>query len=271
MITTEAVGRDPDAFHALVALADLMAIPVVEGRGMSHANFPKEHPLYLGGGNPGALLKQADLIVVLASRVPFYPARNAPTDKHDRRHQRQSAQGVHGLSGSPRRPLSRRRRRLVAAAADRGADARGRQRRTLSGAPDALAQRARQDRGRAARRGSQGAAVRTGRSAHALRAPARDHAGRYDLHRRDRGLRQHRAGAPALERAAELLPHADRARPGARHGARRQACGARPAGGRAHRRRLVSVQSRRSPPSAPRRRTSSRSSRSSSTIANTNR
>ena len=81
MITTEAVGRDPGAFHALIALADLMAIPVVEGRGMSHANFPKEHPLYLGGGNPGALLKQADLIVVLASRVPFYPARNAPTDK----------------------------------------------------------------------------------------------------------------------------------------------------------------------------------------------
>jgi len=78
MITTEAVGRDPDAFSALIALADLMAIPVVEGRGMTHANFPKDHPLYLGGGSPGALLKQADLIIVLASRVPFYPARTAP-------------------------------------------------------------------------------------------------------------------------------------------------------------------------------------------------
>jgi acetolactate synthase I/II/III large subunit len=78
MITTEAVGRDPAAFRALIALADLMAIPVVEGRGMSHANFPKDHPLYLGGSSPGALLKQADLIIVLASRVPFYPARNAP-------------------------------------------------------------------------------------------------------------------------------------------------------------------------------------------------
>lgn len=80
MITTEAVGRDPEAFRALIALADLMAIPVVEGRGMSHANFPKDHPLYLGGGNPEALLKHADLIIVLASRVPFYPARNAPRD-----------------------------------------------------------------------------------------------------------------------------------------------------------------------------------------------
>lgn len=80
MITTEAVGRDPAAFKALVEFADLMAIPVVEGRGMSHANFPKDHPLYLGGGNPGALLKHADLIIVLASRVPFYPARNAPAN-----------------------------------------------------------------------------------------------------------------------------------------------------------------------------------------------
>jgi acetolactate synthase I/II/III large subunit len=78
MITTEAVGRDPKAFHALVALAELMAIPVVEGRGMSHANFPKDHALYLGGGSPGALLRQADLVIVLASRVPFYPARTAP-------------------------------------------------------------------------------------------------------------------------------------------------------------------------------------------------
>jgi acetolactate synthase-1/2/3 large subunit len=75
MITTEAAGRTPDAFAALIELADLMAIPVVEGRGLTHANFPKDHPLYLGGGNPGALLRQADLIVAIASRVPFYPAR----------------------------------------------------------------------------------------------------------------------------------------------------------------------------------------------------
>jgi acetolactate synthase-1/2/3 large subunit len=78
MITTEAVGRDPQAFHMLVALAELMGIPVVEGRGMSHANFPKDHPLYLGGGSPDALLRHADLILVVASRVPFYPARTAP-------------------------------------------------------------------------------------------------------------------------------------------------------------------------------------------------
>ena len=79
IITTEVAGRDLEGFAALVALAELMAIPVVEGRGAACANFPKDHPLYLGAGGI-AHLKQADLILVVASRVPFYPPRNAPTD-----------------------------------------------------------------------------------------------------------------------------------------------------------------------------------------------
>lgn len=76
IITTEVAGRDPDGFSALVELADLMGIPVVEGRGAACANFPKTHPLYLGTGGL-AYLKEADLILVVASRVPFYPPRNA--------------------------------------------------------------------------------------------------------------------------------------------------------------------------------------------------
>ena len=79
IITTEVAGRDLEGFAALVALAELMAIPVVEGRGAACANFPKDHPLYLGAGGI-AHLKQADLVLVVASRVPFYPPRNAPTD-----------------------------------------------------------------------------------------------------------------------------------------------------------------------------------------------
>jgi acetolactate synthase-1/2/3 large subunit len=77
VITTEAAGRDPAAFHALVALAEAMAIPVVEGRGATCANFPKDHPLYLGAGG-GAVMKEADLVLAVASRVPFYPPRNRP-------------------------------------------------------------------------------------------------------------------------------------------------------------------------------------------------
>jgi acetolactate synthase-1/2/3 large subunit len=79
IITTEVAGRDPDGFAALVELAEKTAIPVVEGRGAACANFPKEHPLYLGAGGV-AHLKQADLILVVASRVPFYPPRNVPAD-----------------------------------------------------------------------------------------------------------------------------------------------------------------------------------------------
>jgi acetolactate synthase-1/2/3 large subunit len=79
VIITETAGRDPEAFAALVALAELMAIPVVEGRAAAHANFPKSHPLHLGS-NIGPLLKEMDLALLVASRVPWYPPSNTPPD-----------------------------------------------------------------------------------------------------------------------------------------------------------------------------------------------
>ena len=69
IIITEAAGRDPEAFAALVALADLMAIPVIEGRAAAHANFPKSHPLHLRS-NIAPFLKETDLVLLVASRVP---------------------------------------------------------------------------------------------------------------------------------------------------------------------------------------------------------
>ena len=48
MIVTESVGRDPQAVAALIEFAELMAIPVIEGRAAAYANFPKSHPLHLG-------------------------------------------------------------------------------------------------------------------------------------------------------------------------------------------------------------------------------
>ena len=50
---------------------------------------------------------------------------------HDRGHQRQPAQDLHGLSGPPCRPLPRRRCRLLAAAADEGVDRRRRRRNAI--------------------------------------------------------------------------------------------------------------------------------------------
>jgi acetolactate synthase-1/2/3 large subunit len=77
MIVTESVGRDPQAMAALIEFAELMAIPVIEGRAAAYANFPKSHPLHLGT-NMAALLKETDLALLIESRVPWYPPSNSP-------------------------------------------------------------------------------------------------------------------------------------------------------------------------------------------------
>ena len=78
VIVAETSGRDPQAFSALVALADLMAVPVVNGRANAYANFPTDHPLYLGMGNYKAV-EQADLVLLVGGRAPWYPAQRRPT------------------------------------------------------------------------------------------------------------------------------------------------------------------------------------------------
>jgi len=78
VIVTETSGRDPEAFSALVALADLLAIPVVNGRANSYANFPTDHPLYLGMGNYKTV-EQADLVLLVGGRAPWYPPQRRPT------------------------------------------------------------------------------------------------------------------------------------------------------------------------------------------------
>jgi acetolactate synthase-1/2/3 large subunit len=78
VIVAETSGRDPQAFSALIALADLMAVPVVNGRANAYANFPTDHPLYLGMGNYKAV-EQADLVLLVGGRAPWYPAQRRPT------------------------------------------------------------------------------------------------------------------------------------------------------------------------------------------------
>src|SRR2546428_100762 len=74
VIVTETAGRDPDAFSALVELADLLAIAVINGRTNAYANFPTNHQLYLGMGNYQAL-DDADLVLLVGGRAPWYPPR----------------------------------------------------------------------------------------------------------------------------------------------------------------------------------------------------
>jgi acetolactate synthase-1/2/3 large subunit len=74
----EQSGRDPAAFAALVELADLLAVPVIAGRVASVANFPTNHPLYLGVGEYQHL-GDADLVLLVGGRAPWYPPHARPT------------------------------------------------------------------------------------------------------------------------------------------------------------------------------------------------
>src|SRR5215510_4767036 len=78
VIVTENSGRNPKAFSALRELADLLAIPVINGRANAYANFPTDHPLYLGVGRYKAV-DDADLVLLVGGRAPWYPPRQRPT------------------------------------------------------------------------------------------------------------------------------------------------------------------------------------------------
>ncbi len=76
-IVAEMAGRDPAAHAALVELAELLAIPVVEGLWSMFANFPKDHPLHQGFHRP-ALIDDADLVLTLCCAAPWYPPSAGP-------------------------------------------------------------------------------------------------------------------------------------------------------------------------------------------------
>src|SRR3954470_18672793 len=76
VIVTADAGRDRAAVPALAAFAERFAIPVVEHR-QRHLNLPADHPSHLGY-NPGALLDEADAILVLECDVPWIPSRKKP-------------------------------------------------------------------------------------------------------------------------------------------------------------------------------------------------
>jgi len=77
LISVENAGPDRAAFDALVELAELMSIPVVEGGGAFFANFPKSHDLYMGT-RIDPFLEETDLALLVESRAPWYPPSNMP-------------------------------------------------------------------------------------------------------------------------------------------------------------------------------------------------
>jgi acetolactate synthase-1/2/3 large subunit len=77
VILTDSCGRDVEAFRYLVNLAELLAIPVVEGSYPLYANFPKDHPLHQGYDiNP--FLSRSDLFLLIGSKAPWYPPHASP-------------------------------------------------------------------------------------------------------------------------------------------------------------------------------------------------
>src|SRR3954447_4384782 len=76
VIVTADAGRDRAAVPALAAFAEQFAIPVVEHR-QRHLNLPADHPCHLGY-NPGALIGEADAILVVDCDVPWTPVRQPP-------------------------------------------------------------------------------------------------------------------------------------------------------------------------------------------------
>ncbi len=76
-IVTECSGREPEGYAALIELAELFAIPVIDGSQATYANFPMDHELYQGVGQP-AFLDDCDLVLTLRCRAPWYPPSNRP-------------------------------------------------------------------------------------------------------------------------------------------------------------------------------------------------
>lgn len=77
VLAVETAGRDPEGFAALVELAELLAIAVVEPQSAVCANFPRTHPLHQGG-DLAALAADADLVVLVGCRAPWYPPSAKP-------------------------------------------------------------------------------------------------------------------------------------------------------------------------------------------------
>ena len=77
LITTSA-GRNAECVAALGDLADGFAIPVVQYRPRNMC-LPSNHPMN-AGGEPAALLEQADVVLVVDAMVPWLPVRTGPPD-----------------------------------------------------------------------------------------------------------------------------------------------------------------------------------------------
>ncbi|GAA1940165.1 thiamine pyrophosphate-binding protein [Agromyces allii] len=77
IIITETAGREPGGFEALRALAEDLGIGVIEPTSAVCANLPKDSPVHLGG-ELEPYIDDADLILLVNCRAPYYPPSRKP-------------------------------------------------------------------------------------------------------------------------------------------------------------------------------------------------
>jgi acetolactate synthase-1/2/3 large subunit len=75
VIVTEELGRNPRAVEALVALAEALSAPVLDGWHADYVNFPRDHPLYAGVAvEPlNEVVKEADFVLLAECVAPWHP------------------------------------------------------------------------------------------------------------------------------------------------------------------------------------------------------
>lgn len=78
LLITATAGRHPETVGHLVALAEALALPVVEFN-RRYLCFPTSHPLHLGF-TPEPFLEEADAILVVDSDVPWFPSVKNPPE-----------------------------------------------------------------------------------------------------------------------------------------------------------------------------------------------
>ncbi|MBI4321921.1 MAG: hypothetical protein HY675_25785, partial [Chloroflexi bacterium] len=76
VLVTGSAGRDTRNVAILVELAERLAMPVVEA-GPDFLNFPRGHQLHQGF-NADQLMNEADVVVLVATQLPWYPASRRP-------------------------------------------------------------------------------------------------------------------------------------------------------------------------------------------------
>jgi len=77
VIITDTIGREPDGMAALVAFAETLGIPVIEGGSANFSNFPKDHKLH-HGFSIDPYFDDSDLMVLVRCRMPWYPPAKFP-------------------------------------------------------------------------------------------------------------------------------------------------------------------------------------------------